>query len=54
MVLNYCSTLIINEILAVLKFLDIANNELKCGDYFILFHICAGDDDQQINYGWVS
>lgn len=26
------------------------NNQRKCEDYFVLFQIHAGDDDQQIDY----
>ena len=33
-------------------FLDVKNNQLKCSDYFILFLMHVGDDDQQISYWW--
>ena len=29
-------------------------NQLKCGDFFVLFQICAFDDDQQINWVYLS
>ena len=33
-----------------LKWLELDNNQLKCGVIFILFHMCTDNDDKQINY----
>ena len=31
------------------KLLAIENNQLKCGDYSLLFLMCTDDDEQQFN-----